>query len=175
MCYLLLSLIFVVLAVHICRRWRVGTVDTLPPGPAPLPIVGNILNLPVKGELEYQHWLEFKNKYGPISSITVLGQTMIILHDKQAAIDILEKAASKSSGRPYFTFAALCGFHKFLAPKQYSSSWRQHRKMIHQQIGTEKAASQFNNIQDVESRRLLLRILKNPQALTKHIKTQGIY
>ena len=39
----------------------------LPPGPKPLPTVGNVLDLPPKGVPEYQHWLTFKDKYGPLA------------------------------------------------------------------------------------------------------------
>lgn len=170
MFYLLLSFSVVVLAIHWAVSSRRGTGARLPPGPAPLPIVGNIMDLPAKGKPEYQHWLKFKDKYGPVSSVTVLGQTMVILHDRQAVEEILEKTAAKSSGRPYLTFAAMCGFHDFLSLMGYTPTWRQHRRMVHQQIGTKKTAAQFNDVQDTASRRLVLRIIEDPQGLISHIK-----
>ena len=36
----------------------------LPPGPKGLPLLGNLNDLPKPGELEYMHWLSFKEKYG---------------------------------------------------------------------------------------------------------------
>lgn len=143
----------------------------LPPGPAGLPIIGNVLDLPPKGEPEYKHWLPFKDKYGLISSVTVLGQTMIILHSRRAVIDILENTSLKTSGRPSFTFASMCDFERILSFKQYTPTWRKHRRMLHQEMGTKTIASQFQDIQDIESRRLLFKILKDPQALSPHIKT----
>lgn len=76
----------------------------LPPGPKGLPIVGNISDLPPPGIPEYQHWLEHKDRYGPLSSITVLGQTMIIMNDKQIALELLGKRANIHSGRPRMKF-----------------------------------------------------------------------
>ncbi|KAF6810421.1 cytochrome p450 oxidoreductase [Colletotrichum sojae] len=56
------------------------------------PIVGNIRDLPPSGTPEYQHWLKFKDIYGPISSIDILGQKIIILHDRQVTHNLLVKS-----------------------------------------------------------------------------------
>jgi hypothetical protein len=77
----------------------------LPPGPKGLPLVGNINDLPPQGSREYLHWLQFKNRYGSLSSITILGQTLIIIHDREIALELMEKRASKHSGRPRMKFA----------------------------------------------------------------------
>ncbi|KAI0003506.1 hypothetical protein F4779DRAFT_601866 [Xylariaceae sp. FL0662B] len=42
-------------------------------------------DLPQQGQPEYQYWLKFKDHYGPISSITILGQSMVIIRGKRAA------------------------------------------------------------------------------------------
>src|SRR5690348_15243261 len=65
----------------------------LPPGPWPFPLVGNIGDLPPPGEAEYLHWLKHKDMYGPLSSVTVLGQPLVILHDRKAAEVLLEKTS----------------------------------------------------------------------------------
>lgn len=36
----------------------------LPPGPRPKPILGNITDLPPKGEREWVHWMKHKELYG---------------------------------------------------------------------------------------------------------------
>ncbi|KAF3074181.1 cytochrome P450 [Trichoderma afarasin] len=146
----------------------------LPPGPKPLPLVGNINDLPPPGVPEFEHWLTFKDKYGPVSSVTVLGQTMVILHDKAAVIELLEKSSLKTSGRPVFFFGAeMCGYGGFMPTMQYNDLYRQHRKFIHQQMGTKILASRFNDVQDIESKRLLLRTLKDPKNFFEHIKTEA--
>ncbi|KAL6895420.1 cytochrome P450 [Trichoderma longibrachiatum] len=144
----------------------------LPPGPKPLPIVGNIFDLPPPGTPEFQHWLKFKNLYGPISSITVLGRTMIILNDKQAADDILNKLSLKTSSRPKSVFAyELCGFQNFTPGRSCDATFRLHRRFMHQQAGTKAIAAQYHGIHDVESRRLLKRSLDDPNNLVQHFKT----
>jgi hypothetical protein len=79
-------------------------ITALPPGPRGIPFIGNINDLPPPGVPQYQHWLQHKERYGPLSSITVLGQTMIIVHDKEVAFELMEKRASKYSGRPIMKF-----------------------------------------------------------------------
>ncbi|KAG5800528.1 hypothetical protein H9Q69_000415 [Fusarium xylarioides] len=144
----------------------------LPPGPKPLPILGNIKDMPDGTIPEYQHWIKFKDLYGSISHVSILGQSLIILHDRDAANAILEKTSTKTSGRPQFIFGnEMCGYNQILSFKPYGKLLKQHRKLVHQQLGTKTAASRFRDILDVESRRLLLRILDSPEKLFEHIKT----
>lgn len=78
----------------------------LPPGPKGNYLLGNVNDLPKPGgELEAYHWLKHKDKYGPISSVTVLGQTIIIINDAQMALELLRDRA-QHSGRPHMVFAS---------------------------------------------------------------------
>jgi hypothetical protein len=145
---------------------------SLPPGPRPLPIIGNLLDLPPAGTPEFQHWLPFKDLYGSLSSVTVFGQTMVIFQDRQAAYEIMNKMSLKTSSRPKSVFAyELCGFENFTSGRPYDATFRLHRKIMHQQAGTKLLAARFNGIQDIESRHLLQRILDDPKNLVQHFKT----
>ena len=77
----------------------------IPPGPKGLPLLGNINDLPKPGILECHHWLQHKDRYGPISSITVLGQTFIIVNDADVAVELLSNRAATFSGRPHMVFS----------------------------------------------------------------------
>ncbi|KAH6606234.1 hypothetical protein Trco_005387 [Trichoderma cornu-damae] len=142
-----------ILLYHLFFREKPGIRLPLPPGPDPLPILGNIRDGPPPGVPDYQHWLSFKDKYGPISSMTVLGQTAIIIHDKEAITELLEKTSLRTSARPKFKFSTMCGFGQYVTLLQYNDQYRLYRKLIHQQIGTKSLASQYADIQDVESKR----------------------
>jgi hypothetical protein len=78
----------------------------LPPGPKGLPLIGNIADLPPKGIPEWQHWSKFRDLYGPLNSVTVTGQTIILIHDRQMAAELFEKQAAKYSSRPSMVFSA---------------------------------------------------------------------
>lgn len=80
-----------------------GTSYKLPPGPEPIPLIGNFFDLPK--ELEWVHWAKYKDIYGPVSSVTVFGQTLIILNDLGVAQDLLETRSSIYSNRPVLTFS----------------------------------------------------------------------
>lgn len=97
---------YILLALYVLKVFfdRKKNTIPLPPGPKGLPLVGNISDLPSPGVPEYQHWFKHKYRYGPISSVTVLGQTMIIIHDKNVALELMEKRANIHSGRPRMKF-----------------------------------------------------------------------
>jgi len=146
----------------------------LPPSPPGLPIVGNIKDLPPPDKPAYLHWLPYKDTCGPIARISVLDKTLIIIHDKNAAHDLLEKSSLKTASRPVLAFAGqMCGFDRLLTFRQYDDEFRWQRKLIHQQLGTKAIASQFHPIQEIESRRFLLRALEKPNDLIQHIKTEA--
>ncbi|CAG2011706.1 unnamed protein product [Fusarium graminearum] len=138
----------------------------LPPGPKPLPIIGNIKDMPPKGVAAFRHWLKHKDTYGPVSSVSVLGQPLILIHDREAAHYLFDKSSGKSSGRPSANFGGrLCGFDQILSLQQYGDTFKRHRKLVHRQMGTRAGAAKFRQIQDVESHRFLLRSLDNPDPL----------
>ena len=149
-------------------EWKRGY--RVPPGPKPLPIVGNVLDLPPKGEPEFLHWFKHKDAYGPISSITVMGLTLVIFHDKAAAHAVMGKKAQKTSARPQLNFAKLCGFENFLIAHQYHDKYRKHRKMVHQEIGTKSLSAGFHPVQEKEALHFTLHTLRNPEGVLQHLK-----
>jgi hypothetical protein len=78
---------------------------SLPPGPKGLPLLGNVNDLPKPGMLECHHWLHHKSIYGPISSVTVLGQTFVIINDPEIAFELLRDRSAIHSSRPSQVFS----------------------------------------------------------------------
>lgn len=143
----------------------------LPPGPIQWPIVGNLSDLPPKGLPGYQHWQKHR-VYGPITSVTVMGQTVVAVHDKIAAHDILDKRSRGTSSRPSMEFGhKLCGYENLLPIQPFGNTYRRRRKLVHRQFGTKAAVIPYQTIQDEESRRNALRILNRPEELVEHMKT----
>ena len=96
----------VLLGLYVLSSYFSPRRPDLPPGPKPLPLVGNLFDLP-KGP-PWLHWDKFRKLYGPISSVTVLGRPLIILNDREVAVDLLEKSAAKYSDRPRLAFSEMC-------------------------------------------------------------------
>ncbi|KAL7794247.1 cytochrome P450 [Trichoderma ceciliae] len=165
----LIALVGYIIYHQLLRKPR----KNLPPGPKGLPLIGNILDLPPKETPDYEHWNSVANKYGPISSITVLGQTMIFITDKEATLEILEKKSSASSGRPIFQFSNYCGFGAFMSLLQLGKQLKSFRKIMHKGLGTRLLVAKYADIQELEVGRLLLRTLKAPQQIRQHLKTEA--
>ncbi|KAK6526453.1 hypothetical protein TWF694_005039 [Orbilia ellipsospora] len=143
----------------------------LPPGPKGLPIVGNVLDLPPPNTPEWTHWLKLKDLYGPLSSITVFGQTIILVHDKDVASEMLEKRAVKFSSRPYMTFATeMCGFWRSFAFSNYNDSLRKERKLAAGQMGSKTSLAKYHSSIDFQARRFLLHLMKDPEQLEEVLK-----
>ncbi|KAG5967829.1 hypothetical protein E4U56_000649 [Claviceps arundinis] len=173
---LFLSLILLaalaIIYLYSSRRHSKSTLR-LPPGPKGLPIVGNVFDLPPEGIPEYEHWLKLKDVYGPISSMSVLGTTLVILHSHEAVQELLVKKSTRTSARPAFYFSNMCGLGNLTPLLTSGPVHRQHHKLMHQKMGTKLLATRFSSTQDVESRRLLLRALDDPEHLMEHIKTEA--
>jgi hypothetical protein len=92
------------LVQHLARSNRTGR--PLPPGPKGVPLLGNVNDLPKPGMLECHHWLQHKELYGEISSITVLGQTFIIINDAQLALELLRDRPQAHAARPHMVFSS---------------------------------------------------------------------
>ncbi|KEY75191.1 hypothetical protein S7711_01632 [Stachybotrys chartarum IBT 7711] len=141
----------------------------LPPGPSGLPLIGNIKDLPPPGIPEWTHWLKHKDLYGPISSVTALGQTIIILHDREAVFEILEKRALKNSSRPNLVFANdVVGYRDMMVMMPYDREYRLQRKMAATQVGN-KSIIRFEPVQEFEVLRFLKRVHVDPANLRHHL------
>ena len=143
----------------------------LPPGPKPLPILGNIKDFPPDGTPEHEHWMKHKDLYGGVSSVTVMGMTLVIIHDQKAAHELLELNASKTSGRPTMVMAnKLCGYESIVLCQGYTPIVRRYRKYLHRALGTKTSAAEVLQGQEIEVNRQLVRALKEPEKWLEHMK-----
>ncbi|PPQ96482.1 hypothetical protein CVT26_010476 [Gymnopilus dilepis] len=145
----------------------------LPPGPPRLPLLGNVMDMPSS-----QEWFTFAKwgeKWGDIVSVSVLGQQIIVLNSVKHAVEMLDKRSSIYSDRPVMQMGGeLVGWKNTLVLIPYGDRFRNFRKLFHRAIGSQAAASEFQPVQEIESRRFLRRILANPEELAAHVrKTAG--
>ena len=104
--------------------------------------------------------------------MTVMGMTLVITHDRKAAHELLERASSKTSERPTMVMAnTLCGYGSVVAGQGYTPTFRRYRRYLHQELGTKVSAAQFEDVQEMEVSRQLLRALKEPEKWLEHYKT----
>ncbi|KAF7359845.1 Cytochrome P450 [Mycena venus] len=134
---------------------------SLPPGPRGLPLVGNILDVP-SGDI----WLKFSqmgDAWGNISSLTVFGQTMVIVNSLEVAEDLLDVRGANFSDRLVIPMGGeLVGFNNALSLSQYGDRVRTERKLFHRLFGSQSAIKQFVPLVSSEIRKLLQKITLNP-------------
>ncbi|KAG5756938.1 hypothetical protein H9Q70_000477 [Fusarium xylarioides] len=146
----------------------------LPPGPKGLPLVGNLNDLPPPGVFEAHHWLKLKDLYGPLSSIRVMGQTIIIINNWKLASQLLDKRSAKHSSRPKIMMAGeMVGWENSLGFSPYNDRFRTHRKNMARIIGSKRTAAKYDRLQEAEVAHFLMHILDDPERFMDHIRKEA--
>ncbi|KAG1836042.1 cytochrome P450 [Suillus subalutaceus] len=131
-----------------------------PPGPNPLPIIGNILDLTPK-----ELWLtafKWAHTYGPITHIRIFNQSLVFLNTPKAVFDLLDKRGSIYSDKPHLVMAGeLCGCENMAAFTPYGDRARRQRKLM------QKA---YHGLMQMESRPFLSRLVSSPLQFQDHIR-----
>ncbi|KAF1958474.1 cytochrome P450, partial [Byssothecium circinans] len=146
----------------------------LPPGPKGLPIVGNINDLPPSDTLECKHYAKFKDLYGPLSSLTIFGNTIIIINDLSMAFQLLRDRASLHSSRPHSVFAHdMCGWNESTGLLPYGETLKIQRKNLAKVVGSKTSLLTFNRAQEAEAAHFLINVLEKPEGLFEHIRKEA--
>ncbi|KAI0642510.1 CyP450 monooxygenase [Trametes meyenii] len=137
----------------------------LPPGPHPLPVIGNVLDVPTENmEVQYRALCD---KYGDIVYLSVFGQPILVLGSHEAAMDLLEKRSALYSDRLESAVIDFGGFDYVLPTFRYGQWWRRHRRAFHQFFNP-NAVKQFRPRQYAQVSRYLSRLLESPENLLDH-------
>ncbi|PPQ81185.1 hypothetical protein CVT26_010295 [Gymnopilus dilepis] len=145
---------------------RAGGDTPLPPGPRPLPLVGNMLQIPQKDEWPiYEAWAK---KYGPITYLTMLGTPMIVLNSLTAIRDLMDERPGIYSDRPLMAMKELCDLDWVLT--YISGEGHRIRRTMVQRYFSGPASVKHRYHQQEESRVLVTNLLKRPDDLEDHIK-----
>ncbi|KAJ5671879.1 hypothetical protein N7507_001006 [Penicillium longicatenatum] len=142
------------------RRKSISTPSLpLPPGPKPLPLIGNVHQAPKShGWRTYREWSE---EYGPIVHVNMLGQPVIILSTSEVAHDILAKRGAIFSDRPQLFLAtelALKGLNILMM--NYTEQFKHHQRLQVSVLNATPAAA-YLPFQALESQQLLHDLLDN--------------
>ncbi|KAJ3762519.1 cytochrome P450 [Lentinula raphanica] len=124
---------------------RLQTNKKLPPGPKGLPILGNVLQLASTPQL----WLLFdkmKTQYGPIMSLSLAGQNIVVLNTKAAALELMGRRSATYSDRPASIVADILGRATCLPFMKYGKQWQRMRRAGHAVLNA-RASVQYLPIQ----------------------------
>ncbi|KAM7258603.1 hypothetical protein ACFE04_014344 [Oxalis oulophora] len=128
----LLSFLFIILFSATSRRSVHKNVHKLPPGPRPLPIIGNLHLL---GTLPHRSLYTLSQKYGPIMSLKLGQVPTIIISSPQAAELFLKTHDIVFASRPITQASVILSYgSKSMALTPYGSYWRSVRKFCTMQL-----------------------------------------
>ncbi|KAK0222553.1 cytochrome P450 [Armillaria nabsnona] len=146
-----ITLVGLIFAWHLFRRTRRSTAP-FPPGPRGLPLLGNLLDMPSQKEwLTFAKWGE---KYGEITSVSILGQMMV--------------------DRPLVAMGGeLIGWKNALGLTSYGARFRNFRRLAHQFFGSNTTMKLFLPMVELEAHRLLKRVSAKPEELSAHIRNRA--
>ncbi|CAN8101730.1 unnamed protein product [Discula destructiva] len=146
----------------------------MPPGPLPLPIVGNTFQLPA-----HKPWLWFEqlseSYNAPLITVWIGRNPTVWINDAWAAADIFEKRAGIYSSRPRMVVFAELGSGQSNLVNMYTwtpeqrERWRVHRKLMHHAVGVGQVRK-YRGFQDGESRVVAWDLLKTPGEYVKHFE-----
>ncbi|EIW59412.1 CyP450 monooxygenase [Trametes versicolor FP-101664 SS1] len=139
----------------------------LPPGPTPLPIVGNIFSAPKTKA--WEAYRDMSQTYGDIISLQMLGQRVMILGSAKAALELLEKRSGNYSDRPVSPMIELIGWEWDFGFMPYGQPWRRHRRLFWQHFHP-GVVSKYHAVQREASAKFLENLLASPEQLEDHIR-----
>ncbi|KAH9959904.1 cytochrome P450 [Russula compacta] len=150
--------------VKLVQKFRTRNLPPLPPGPRGIPILGNLLDMPTGKRWEtFARWGE---KWGKIVSVSILGETFVMINSFEVAKDILDKRSGLYADRPDAPMAGfLVGWKDIVSFLHYGDHFKQCRKLIHGLCGTPVSLKKLHHIHEQESHKLLKDILARPDDL----------
>ncbi|KAJ5166739.1 Cytochrome P450 [Penicillium canariense] len=134
----------------------------LPPGPTPLPFIGNKLFIPKSSPwIQFEKWSHI---HGPIFTLWIGRRPTIIISDPDVAADLLEKRSTKFSSRPRFVvMGELYWDNAGILVQPYGKEWQIRRRMLHQALNP-SALSLYKPVQEAEAARLCGALLDQPKS-----------
>ncbi|KAJ3794923.1 cytochrome P450 [Lentinula aff. detonsa] len=163
--YFLPILIFI---TYLAYRELSSRRTRLPPGPKPLLIIGNALQIPSTSPQEtFTKWLD---EYGDVIYLQVFQQPMLILNSLEAAQDLLHTRSSIYSDRPNFILLNdLMGWHNASTHVRYGPRFRRHRRFIHQTFN-QRSVEDLRPVQEKEICYLIQDIINKPDKVNQHFQ-----
>ncbi|KAJ3733959.1 cytochrome P450 [Lentinula guzmanii] len=134
----------------------------LPPGPKPLPIIGNVLEIPTE-----RSWI----KYAEWEGYTAFGQSMIVLNSAKAIFDLLERRGGLYADRPPVVMAGdLVGWNNSPFLGQSGPRHKEYRRLFAEVLSARKV-EEWRHLQQAKVIQLAAQLMKSPDAFRPHIKS----
>ena len=121
--WFLLAVILVTMIVN-----RFSSTKQLPPGPFPLPIIGNMHKL--AADSRYVDLMAMEKQYGHVFRLYLGSQLVVIVSGPNAVKEVLTSSSAEFAGRPSLYTGEVYSQGKAITFVDYSRQWRLHRKIV---------------------------------------------
>ena len=140
----------------------------MPPGPTPLPFLGNKFQLAKRRPwLQFQEWSKI---YGPIFTVWIGRRPTVVISDPVIASDLMESRSSKYSSRPRMVaMGEILWDGASVLVQPYGKEWSVRRKLLHLALSS-RPLLRYKPIQEAEASRLAFHLVQSPMNWEKHLE-----
>ncbi|KAH6972758.1 putative cytochrome P450 oxidoreductase [Ilyonectria sp. MPI-CAGE-AT-0026] len=146
----------------IYRLLQVGKRDPrLPPGPPTLPILGNMLDIPTTGL--GKKFMEWQAEYGKVFSLKVGPGNIIVICDRKAVHELLDKKGSIYSDRPPNIVPRFITRGNHMTMENQTPLWREKRTVVTRNLNPKSLDEKHFRVQEAEAVLFMNRLLTDPE------------
>ncbi|KAF8908139.1 cytochrome P450 [Gymnopilus junonius] len=162
---ILTACICLLVALFLWFRKSKASFASLPPGPKPVPFLGNVFDLTAK-----ELWLPASRWAKQYVYVHVLGVGIVFLNTAEAACDLLDKRGSIYSDKPFLMMSGeLCGCKNMVAFTPYGEQSKRQRRLLHKAFGLPVIPTYYPFLQ-TGTHAFLRRLVVEPSEYMKHIR-----
>ncbi|KAG4126903.1 hypothetical protein ERO13_D10G184600v2 [Gossypium hirsutum] len=163
----LISLFFTIIFAILVSKLR-GKRFKLPPGPLPIPVFGNWLQ--VGDDLNHRNLTDLAKKFGDIFLLRMGQRNLVVISSPELAKEVLHTQGVEFGSRTRnVVFDIFTGKGQDMVFTVYGEHWRKMRRIMTVPFFTNKVVQQYRHGWEDEAASVVEDVKKNPEAATNGI------